>query len=92
MFVIIKNRITDKTESILVSFYKSMVCLHVEYCSQLWSPHLRKELEKGQRRAAGMMRSMGGASIGDTEEVGPVQFRKERTEGLHEEGFQSTKC
>ncbi|CAM4712428.1 unnamed protein product [Lepidochelys kempii] len=40
MLGIIKKGIDNKTENITLPLYKSMVCPHLEYCVQMWSPHL----------------------------------------------------
>ncbi|CAM4653692.1 unnamed protein product [Lepidochelys kempii] len=58
MLGIIKKGIENKMENILLPLYKSMVCPHLEYCIQMWSPHLKKDivaLEKVQRRATKMI-------------------------------------
>uniref|UniRef100_A0A452H4G2 Uncharacterized protein n=1 Tax=Gopherus agassizii TaxID=38772 RepID=A0A452H4G2_9SAUR len=50
---IMKKRIDNKIENIILHLYKSIVCPHLEYCMQMWSPHLKKdilELEKVQKR------------------------------------------
>uniref|UniRef100_A0A452HI16 Reverse transcriptase domain-containing protein n=1 Tax=Gopherus agassizii TaxID=38772 RepID=A0A452HI16_9SAUR len=61
MLGIIKKGIENKTENILLPLYKSMVCPHLEYCVQMWSPHLKKDilaLEKVQKRATKMIRGL----------------------------------
>ena len=53
MLGIIKKGIENKTKNILLLLYKSMVCPHLEYCVQMWPPHLKKDilaLEKVQKR------------------------------------------
>ncbi|CAM5171781.1 unnamed protein product [Natator depressus] len=58
---IIKKGIDNKTENIILPLYKSMVPPHLEYCIQIRSPHLKKdilELEKVQKRATKMIRGM----------------------------------
>uniref|UniRef100_A0A674K523 Zinc finger CW-type and PWWP domain containing 1 n=1 Tax=Terrapene triunguis TaxID=2587831 RepID=A0A674K523_9SAUR len=57
----IRKGIANKTEDFVMPLYKSMVHPYLEYCVQIWSPHLKKdilELEKMQRRATKMIRSM----------------------------------
>ncbi|CAM5124383.1 unnamed protein product, partial [Natator depressus] len=61
MVGIIKKGIENKTENILLPFYKSMVHPHLEYCVQMWSHHLKKDilaLEKFQKRATKMIRGL----------------------------------
>uniref|UniRef100_A0A8C3FA90 Reverse transcriptase domain-containing protein n=1 Tax=Chrysemys picta bellii TaxID=8478 RepID=A0A8C3FA90_CHRPI len=48
-------------ENILLPLYKSMVRPHLEYCIQMWSPHLKKDilaLEKVQKRATKMIKGL----------------------------------
>ena len=50
--------ITNKTASIILKLYKSLVRPHLEYCIQAWRPHYRKDielLEGVQRRATRMI-------------------------------------
>ena len=50
----IHRNITYKDKSLIVPLYKAIVRPHLEYCIQVWSPYLRKDidmLEKIQRRA-----------------------------------------
>ncbi|CAM4639967.1 unnamed protein product [Lepidochelys kempii] len=61
MLGIIKKGIDNRTENIIFPLYKSMVRPHLEYCVQMWSPHLKKdllELEKVQKRATKIIRGM----------------------------------
>ena len=44
MLGIIRKGIKNKTASIILSLYKSMVRPDLEYCTQFWSPHLKKDL------------------------------------------------
>ena len=49
----IRRNITYKEKSLIVPLYKAIVRPHLEYCTQAWSPYLRKDidmLEKIQRR------------------------------------------
>ncbi|CAM5167759.1 unnamed protein product [Natator depressus] len=53
---IIKKGINNKTENIILPLYKSMVCPHLEYCVQMWSPISKKiywnwkRFRKGQQK------------------------------------------
>ncbi|CAM5145241.1 unnamed protein product [Eretmochelys imbricata] len=61
MLGIIKKGIENKTENLLLPLHKSMVRPHLEYCAQMWSPHLKKDilaLEKVQKRATKMIRGL----------------------------------
>ena len=54
----IKRTITHKTRENLLHLYKSLVRPHLEYCLQVWSPYLKKDidlLEGLQRRATKMI-------------------------------------
>ncbi|CAM4495757.1 unnamed protein product [Caretta caretta] len=61
MLGIIKKGIANKTENILLPFYKSMVCPHLEYCMHMWLPHLKKdilELQEIQKRETKMIKGI----------------------------------
>ena len=50
----IRRNITHQENSLIVPLYKAILRPHLEYCIQVWSPYLRKDidlLEKIQRRA-----------------------------------------
>jgi hypothetical protein len=50
-----------KNKNNIITLYKSLVRPHLEYCSQVWSPHLRKDvvkIEKVQRRATKLIPSL----------------------------------
>uniref|UniRef100_A0A8C3T7M5 Zinc finger CW-type PWWP domain protein 1 n=1 Tax=Chelydra serpentina TaxID=8475 RepID=A0A8C3T7M5_CHESE len=62
----IRKGLDNKTEDIIMPLSKSMVHPRLEYCAQIWSPHLKKdilELEKMQRRATKMFKAYGTASV-----------------------------
>ena len=61
MLGIIRKGIENKSASVILPLYKSLVRPHLEYCVQFWSPYLQKdimEMEKVQRRATGMIRGL----------------------------------
>uniref|UniRef100_K7EYK2 Reverse transcriptase domain-containing protein n=2 Tax=Pelodiscus sinensis TaxID=13735 RepID=K7EYK2_PELSI len=61
MLGIIRKGIENKTQNILLPLYKTMVRPHLEYCVQMWSPHLKKDilaLERVQKRATKMIRDL----------------------------------
>ena len=58
----IRRNITYKEKSLIVPLYKAIVRPHLEYCIQVWSPYLRKDidmLEKIQRRATKLIPGLG---------------------------------
>ena len=61
MLRVIKCTIVYKNPYILVTLYKSLVCLHLEYCCSAWSPHYHKDkelLEKIQRHFTRMFKEL----------------------------------
>jgi len=51
---IIKHNFAANSKEIIISLYKSLVRLYLEYCCQVWRPHYNKDiklLEGVQRRA-----------------------------------------
>ena len=54
----IKRTFTYKTKDNLLQLYKTLVRPHLEYCMQVWSPYLRRDIdliEGVQRRATKMI-------------------------------------
>jgi ribonucleases P/MRP protein subunit RPP40 len=54
----IKRNIKFKSKQVIVKLYKALVRPRLEYCIQVWSPYLRKDinmLERVQRRATRMV-------------------------------------
>ena len=41
----IRRNITYKEKSLIVPLYKAIVRPHLEYCKQVWNPHLRKDID-----------------------------------------------
>ena len=57
----IKRTFSYLDKTILIQLYKVFVRPHLEYCQQIWSPHLQQdidELEKVQRRATKLIQSI----------------------------------
>ncbi|XP_074849472.1 BBSome complex member BBS7 isoform X2 [Carettochelys insculpta] len=85
MLGIIKKGIDNKTKDIILPLYKTMVCLHLEYCVQTWSPHLKKDilaLEKVQKRATKMIRGLERVPYGERlERLGLFSLEKRRLRG-----------
>ena len=55
---IIRRHVKSRKKNIIVRLYKSLVRPKLEYCVQVWSPHLRKDIdsmERVQRRATKMI-------------------------------------
>jgi len=50
----IKQNFTERMKESILTLYKSLVRLHLDYCSQIWNPHYVKNIkliEGVQRRA-----------------------------------------
>jgi hypothetical protein len=57
----IRRTYTDKSKINILKLYQSMVRPHLEYCLQVWSPHLKRDIDKieaVQRRATRMIASL----------------------------------
>jgi len=56
----IKRGFVDRSKETVMVLYKSVVRPHLEYCIQVWSPYLVKDIkliEDVQRRATKLMQS-----------------------------------
>ena len=61
----IRRTFTNRSMSIMIPLYKSLVRPHLDYCVQAWRPHLLKDikvLEKVQRRATRFVEECEGRS------------------------------
>ena len=61
----IKRAVVSREKSIILKLYKALVRPHLEYCIQVWNPHLKKDietLERMQRRATRMIKGVGNLS------------------------------
>ena len=61
----IKKTVRFKNTRVMLSLYKTLVRLYVEYCSSAWNPHYTKDkqlIEKVQRRFTKMIKNMKGKS------------------------------
>ena len=60
-----KRTVVSKSKSITLKLYKELVIPHLEYCIQVWNPHLQKDIERMQRRATRMIKGLGKLSYED---------------------------
>jgi len=61
MLGLIKRNFEDKSKETVMPLYKSLVRLHLEYCCQVWSPYLSKDInliEGVQRRATKLIKDI----------------------------------
>jgi len=64
----IKRNFTDRSRERIISLYKTLVRLHIEYCSTIWSPHDDKDIklvESVQQRATKLVIGMQGFTYND---------------------------
>jgi len=45
MLGMIKRNFADRSKETLMPLYKTLVRPHLEYCSQVWSPHYDKDIK-----------------------------------------------
>jgi hypothetical protein len=81
----IKRNITCKNKNVITKLYKSLVRPILEYCVQVWRPHLRKDIDKMERvqhRATRMMEECKGLCYEDRLKVtGLMSLEDRRTRG-----------
>ena len=61
MLGLMKRNFEDKSKETVMPLYKSLVRLHLEYCCQVWSPYLSKDInliEGVQRRATKLIKDI----------------------------------
>jgi len=59
----INRTMEDHSSKVILPLYRALVRPHLEYCVQVWSPYLKKDIakiEKVQKRAVNMMRDLTG--------------------------------
>jgi len=64
----IKRGFVDRSKETVMVLYKSVVRPHLEYCIQVWSPYLVKDIkliEDVQRRATKLVQSNGNLKYDD---------------------------
>ena len=65
---LIYRHFENKSKDIILRLYKSLVRPHLDYCIQVWNPHLMKDinnLERVQKRCTRMIWSLKGVSYQD---------------------------
>ena len=73
MLCLIKRNFQDKSKDTVMPLYKSLVRLHLEYCCQVWSPYLSKDInliEGVQRKAAKLIKDIKHLSYERLENLG----------------------
>ena len=82
---LIRRNIVHKSKDIISRLYKSLVRPHLEYCIQVWSPYLKKDielLEKVQRRATKMIPELRHLSYEQRlNRLGLISLEKRRVRG-----------
>ena len=82
----IKQNFTDRSKETIISLYKTLVRPHLEYCSQIWSPHYDKDIkliENVQRRATKLVTGMQGLQYNERlKQLGLMRLegRRERSD------------
>ena len=51
---------TLRSRELMLTLWKSLVIPHLDYCSQLWSPHLRSEIQKLEMTQRSFIRKIEG--------------------------------
>ena len=82
---LIRRNILHKSKDVILRLYKSLVRPHLEYCIQVWSPYLRKDvilLEKVQKRATKMISELRDLSYEQRlHKLGLISLEKRRIRG-----------
>ena len=82
---LIRRNILHKSKDVILRLYKSLVRPHLEYCIQVWSPYLRKDivlLEKVQKRATKMISEISHLSYEQRlKKLGLISLEKRRIRG-----------
>ena len=82
---LIRRNILHKSKDVILRLYKSLVRPHLEYCVQVWSPYLKKDvllLEKVQKRATKMISELRHLSYEQRlHKLGLISLEKRRIRG-----------
>jgi len=78
----IKRNFADRSRETIISLYKTLVRLHLEYFSTIWSPHYDKnikQIESVQRRATKLVIGMQGLQYNEKlKQLGLMQLERQR--------------
>src|SRR5215467_11751771 len=92
---LIRRNIAHKSKEVILRLYKSLVRPHLEYCIQVWSPYLKKDielLEKVQRRATKMISELRHLSYEQRlNRLGLITLEKRRIRGDFMQAFKIIK-
>ena len=86
----IRRTVVSRDKDVITRLYKALVRPHLEYCVQVWNPHLENDvgvLEGVQRRAIRLIKGLGKLSYEERFQMTTLEKRRSR-EGASRLGFQ----